>query len=110
MGGGSECIVGLLESDTCGPGGAFRATSTTPELNSLILESTLSGIATMALDGTLVECFEQSADNMVGKSVLQTVGQYMFTSTIVAKASRILSQCTNCTEVKNTSGQVSHNR
>jgi len=34
----------------------------------------------------------------------------MFTSTIVATASRILSRYTDCTEVQNTSGQVSHNR
>jgi len=84
VGGGSECILGVLESDTCGPGGVFTATSAIHVLSHM---STLSGIATMALDGTLVECFAPSADDMIGKSVLQIVGQYVFKMFCMASCS-----------------------
>ena len=81
MGGNSGTECSLLhnnpsDTDTCGPGGAFTARFDGLSANSF--SSTLSGTATLALDGTLVECFgpglARDAGNMVGNSTLQIVG------------------------------------
>ena len=65
------CGSGSAFTVTTGAG--FGATSATSFL------STLSGTATSVLNGTLVECFgpafSRDAENRVGGSTLQTVGQ-----------------------------------
>ena len=75
VGRSSECnlTLTLFETGTCEPGGV-SAMVTIPSLNDPYLESTLSGTATTALDGTPVECFGPNAENMVGKGILQIVG------------------------------------
>ena len=83
MGGSSECILPHSTADassTCGPGNAYTAISRAEfGTNGPSFSSTLSGIATSKLDGTLVECFgprlARDAGNMVGNSTLQTEGQ-----------------------------------
>ena len=78
--GGSECPLPHRTngSSICGPDNAFTARGF--ETSASLLASTLSGTATSALDGTLVECFgpDNSVDpgNMVGSSTLQMPGQY----------------------------------
>ena len=78
-GGGGACLLEHMntgDSDTCGPGDVFTAMleSTSPTS----FPSTLSGTATAALDGTLVECFgpllSTDAGNRVGNHTLQIVG------------------------------------
>ena len=63
-------------TDTCGPGGVLTAKF--DATNATSFSSTLSGTATPALDGILVECFgpalARDAGNMVGNSTLQIVG------------------------------------
>ena len=87
VGGNSECILGHSTADatsTCGPGNAYTAISRAEfGTNGPSFSSTLSGIATSKLDGTLVECFgphlARDAGNMVGNSTLQIQGQYTIT-------------------------------
>ena len=68
-------------SHICGPDNAFRATSGTgfgTSANSFT--STLIGTGTLALNGTLVECFGPAnnvePENRVGGSNLSIIGQY----------------------------------
>ena len=85
VGGSTECILvhrTTSPNSPCGPSNAFRArggagfgTSGPTYL------STLSGTATPALDGTLVECFGPANNvdpgNRVGGNTLQILGQYI---------------------------------
>ena len=64
----------------CGSGSAFTVTPGTGfGTSATLFSSTLSSIATPALNGTLVECFgpalSRDAGNMVGNSRLQIIGQ-----------------------------------
>ena len=80
----SECILVHSTVDAprpCGSGSAFTARSETGfGTTATSFTSTLSGTATSALNGTLVECFgpglARDATNTVGKSMLQILGQY----------------------------------
>ena len=78
--GSSECS--LLHStsynDSCGSWSAFTAKSGTGfGTNATSFTSTLSGTATLALDGTLVECSGPDLDRVaVGSSELQILGWY----------------------------------
>ena len=83
VGGSSECTLPHSTAgatSTCGPGGAFTATSG-PEFGTgaTSYSSTLSGTATSALDVTLVECFgpafSRDPGNIVGNSALQILGK-----------------------------------
>ena len=76
---GSECSLthnNVNDTEACGPGDALTARFDGPSANSF--SSTLSGTATPALNGTLVECFgpglARDAGNMAGNSNLQIVG------------------------------------
>ena len=76
---GSECFLlhnNPSDTDVCGSGSVFTARFDATSANSF--SSTLSGTATLALDGTLVECFgpvfSRDVGNMVGNSNLQIVG------------------------------------
>ena len=83
---GDECI--LTHSTThapapCGSGSPFIAASGTgfgTSATSFI--STLSGIAELTLNGTLVECFgpafSRGAGNRVGNRTVQIIGQFHF--------------------------------
>ena len=70
-------------TDTCGPSGrtdTFMAILETGfGTNSPSYSSTLSGTASSALDGTLVECFgpvsSLDSGNRVGSSTIQVLGQ-----------------------------------
>ena len=84
-GGNTECS--LLHSTAsvpgpCGSGSPFIVTTGTGfgTTNATSFSSTLSGTATSVLNGTLVECFGpglgRNAENVIGSSRLQTVGQY----------------------------------
>ena len=85
MGGSSECS--LLHSTasaprTCGSGSAFTVTPGTEfGTSATSFLSTLSGTATLALNGTLVECFgpglDRVAENTVGNTTMQVIGQYV---------------------------------
>ena len=76
--GGSECPLPHRTNgfSICGSDNAFTARGF--EASAFLFSSTLSGTATSALDGTLVECFgpNNSVDpgNMVGSSTLQMPG------------------------------------
>ena len=64
----------------CGSGSPFTATPGTEfGTSATSFTSTLSGTATSTLNGTLVECFgptlSRDAENMVGNSALQILGQ-----------------------------------
>jgi len=84
VGGSSECS--LLHSTAsapgpCGSGSPFTVTAGSEFGTDVILfSSTFTGIATPALDGTLVECFGpglgRDAENRVGKSTIQILGRY----------------------------------
>ena len=83
VGGSSECFLAHSTAgatSTCGAGSAFRATSG-PEFGTRAtsFSSTLSGTATSALNGTLVECFgpnlARDPGNIVGSSTLQVLGK-----------------------------------
>ena len=84
MGRSSECS--LLHSTAsapgpCGSGSPFTVTAGTEFGTSVIFfTSTLTGIATPTLNGTLVKCFgpglARDAENRVGKSTIQILGQY----------------------------------
>ena len=80
--GSSECpLLHRSNSDSiCGPGNAFRARPGNGfGTNATSFTSTLSGTATPALNGTLVECFGPANNvvpgNMVGRNTLQILGQ-----------------------------------
>ena len=82
MGGSSEC--GLLHNTgsapgPCGHGSLFIVTPGTEfGTRATSYSSTLSGTATSALNGTLVECFgpafSRESENKVGKSTLHILG------------------------------------
>ena len=84
--GSSECTLLHRTAETpgpCGSGSPFTVTTATgfgTSATSFI--STLSGTATLALNGTLVECFgpafSRDAENRVGIDILQIMGEYMF--------------------------------
>ena len=69
-----SCANGNSSDFTVTTGTGFGPTNATS------FSSTLSGTATPALNGTLVECFgprlARDAENMVGNSTLQILGQY----------------------------------
>ena len=83
MGGSTECS--LLHNTAsapgpCGSGSPFIVTTGTGfGTGATSFSSTLSGTATLALDGTLVECFgpglARDAENRVGGSTLQILGK-----------------------------------
>ena len=83
VGESSECSLlhNTPDSHTCGTGSSFTAmTGTEFGTNAPSYSTTLSGTATVALNGTLVECFgpafSRDAGNMVGNSTLKILGQY----------------------------------
>ena len=88
VGGNSTNECPLIHSSTspssvCGPGRAFIARGETdfgPGTSATSFSSTLSGTATPALNGTLVECFGPAnnvdPENRVGNTTLQILGQY----------------------------------
>ena len=82
--GSSECVLlhrSTMAFSMCGPDDAFTARPGTGfGTNGRSFTSTLSGTATFTLNGTLVECFggtNRDADNRVGNSTLEVVGQYV---------------------------------
>ena len=85
--GSSECVLlHRSTNDQCfimfGPDDAFTAIPGNGfGTNGPSFTSTLSGTATFALNGTLVECFgpgtSRDADNRIGKSTLEVLGQYV---------------------------------
>ena len=87
VGGSNECT--LLHSTAsgailCGTSPFTVRTQNGFGTGATFFSSTLSGTATSALDGTLVECFgpafSRDAHNMVGNSTLQILGQYRLES------------------------------
>ena len=83
VGGSSECTLvhRSTSSSICGPGDTFTARSGTGfGTSATSFLSTLSGTATAALDGTLVECFgpenNVNLENRVGSSNIQILGQF----------------------------------
>ena len=81
-GSSSLCILShtSTSSTTCRPNDDFRAIPGTGfGSNTTFYSSTLSGTATLAMDGTLVECFGPAnnvdSENRVGGSTLQILGQ-----------------------------------
>ena len=91
VGGSSKCILThstASASAPCGPTSPLAVTAGTGfgMTGATSFSSTLSGTAIPTLNGTLVECFgpafSRDADNMVGNSTLQIVGQY-YTSSVV---------------------------
>ena len=90
--GSSECtLVHASAGNTarCGPQNDFTATTRSGfGTSATSYSSTLSGIATTTLNGTLVECFgpgtNRDADNMVGSGTLQILGQYVVLISICA--------------------------
>ena len=84
-GGNRECPLIHRTSSTsiCGPSNVFTANSGTEfEPSATSFTSTLSGTATPALNGTLVECFGLAdcvdPGYLVGKGVLKLRGQLLF--------------------------------
>ena len=82
----SECPLThrSTSSSTCGPGDTLTARPGTGfGTSATSFSSTLSGTATSALDGTLVECFgpanNVNLENRVDSSNIQILGQYVFT-------------------------------
>ena len=81
--GSEECILPhstVSAPRACGSGSPFIAVSGTGYgASATLFSSTLRGIATSRLDGTLVECFgpdfSRDATNMVGSNTLQIIGQ-----------------------------------
>ena len=80
--GSEECILPhstFSGPRACGYGSPFIAVSETGfGTNATLFSSTLSGIATSRLDGTLVECFgpdfSRDVSNRVGDSILHVLG------------------------------------
>ena len=101
VGGSNECILAHSTAgatSTCGPNKAYTATSGAEfGTNGPSFLSTLSGIATSELNGTLIECFgphlARVAGNMVGKRTLQILGQYNISQYVCVRL-RILVQAT----------------
>ena len=83
--GSSECTLSHTSdssSPICGPNNVFRARPIAGfGANASSFLSTLSGIATSTLNGTLIECFgpDNSVDpeNRVDSSILQIIGQHI---------------------------------
>ena len=83
MNGSSECSLVHNTADDpgpCGSGSPFTVTTGTGfGTSATSFRSTLSGTATTILNGTWVECFgpalSREAENVVGNSTLQIVGQ-----------------------------------
>ena len=74
-------------SSTCGAGGVFMATSGSEfGTSATFYSSTLSGTATLELNGTLIECFgpklNREPGNRVGDSTLQILGEYIFVQSL----------------------------
>ena len=85
VGGNSECPLphSSNSSSICGPSDVFTARSSTGFATSATsFSSTLSGTATPALDGTLVECFQQAASlqqrSKINSTTLILLGQYIY--------------------------------
>ena len=84
VGGTSECFLSHttpMDPRSCGNSSPFTvATGTGFGANATSYSSTLSGTASPALNGTLVECFgpafSREPENMVGNSTFQILGQY----------------------------------
>ena len=84
--GSSECTLAHSTAgatSTCGAGGAYTATSDAEfGTSATSYTSILSGTATLALNGTLVECFgpglARDSGNRVGDSTLKILGEYTF--------------------------------
>ena len=101
VGGSFECVLPHSTAgatSTCGVGSPYTATSGAEfGTNGPSFLSTLSGIATSELDGTLIECFgphlARVAGNMVGKRTLQILGQYNISQYVCVRP-RILVQAT----------------
>ena len=98
--GNRECPLIHRASSTsiCGPNNVFTANSGTGfQPSATSFPSTLSGTATPALNGTLVECFglANSVDSgyLVGKGMLKLRGQLVFTYLEVRMAYMVC----NCT-------------
>ena len=83
---GSECLLPHSTagaSSNCGPGSAFTARGVSgfgiPSATSFL--STLSGNATSALDGIVVECFgpalSRASQNRVGDTTIQVLGNML---------------------------------
>ena len=83
MSGSSECILVHATASApfpCGSGSPFIVTTVTGfGTGATSFTSTLSGTATSALNDTLVECFgpvfSRNAENRVGDSTIQILGQ-----------------------------------
>ena len=83
MNGSSECPQAHSTADDpgpCGTGSPFTVTTGSEfGTSATSFSSTLSATATSKLNGTLVECFgpalSRDAENMVGNSTLQILGQ-----------------------------------
>ena len=83
MNGSSECSLVHNTASApgpCGDGSPFTVgTGTGFGTSATSYSSTLSGTATLELNGTLVECFgpafSREEDNMVGNSTVQIFGQ-----------------------------------
>ena len=78
------CVLAHVSTSpaNCGPSRYFRVTPGTGfGTSATFYLSTLSGTATLAMDGTLVECFGPAnnvdPENRVGDSTLQILGQWM---------------------------------
>ena len=83
--GSSECVLvhRSTSSSVCGAGNSFIARSGFgPGTSATFFTSTLSGTATPAMNGTLVECFGPGNNvdpgNMVGNNTFQIRGQNVF--------------------------------
>ena len=82
-GGSSECPLlhnTVSGPDPCGSGSAFTVTTGAEfGTSATSYSSTLSGIASPTLNGTLIECFgpafSRDAGNLVGNGTLQLLGQ-----------------------------------
>ena len=74
-------------SSSCGPGSAFMAAAGAGFGDNVTsFTATLSGTATLALDGTRVQCFpdlNRDPGNRVGDSNLQIIGMYISLHAIV---------------------------
>ena len=85
VGGNSECPLPHRSnsSSICGPSNVFTARSSTGfGTSATSYSSTLSGTATPALDGTMVECFQQAASldpqSIINGTTLTLLGQYVY--------------------------------
>ena len=98
MGTGDECTLvhRSTSSSICGPNDAFTVTPGTGFgiISATSFSSTLSGTATLTMDGTLVECFgpglARDAENRVGHHILQMLGHYCMQLTIEYTLTNVL--------------------